>query len=118
MGIVSNAKEIADLVKKLGDVELYRKIVELEAEIIELTRHNNTLEIRVQELTSTLTVSQSLTFKEPFYYLENDQVPFCPKCWEGDKTAIHLFHKGTFEGETHFNCAHCKNDYWYKGHHA
>jgi len=27
MNIVSNAKEIADLIKKLGDVKLYRKIV-------------------------------------------------------------------------------------------
>ena len=118
MSIVSNAKEIADLVKKLGDIELYRKIVELEGEIIELTRQNHSLEIRVQELTKTLTISQSLTFKEPFYYSEDSHVPFCPKCWEGDKIAIHLFNKGIYENETQYECTHCKNVYWYKGHHA
>ena len=37
MSIINNAKEIADLIKKIGDVELYRKIIELEGEIIELT---------------------------------------------------------------------------------
>ena len=118
MGIVSNAKEVADLVKKLGDIELYRKIVELESEIIELTRENHSLETRVQELTATLTVSQSLKFKEPFYYSEDNPVPFCPKCWEGDKTAIHLFNRGSSDGETHFECPHCKNTYWYRGNHA
>jgi hypothetical protein len=118
MSIVSNAKEIADIVKKLGDIELYRKIVELEGEIIELTRANHSLEVRVQELTSTLAVSQNLTFKEPFYYAEGDPVPFCPKCWEGERKAIHLVNGGSFEGETKFECVPCKHVYWYKGHHA
>jgi len=40
MGIIDNAKELADLLKAAGNTELYRKIVELEGEIIELTRQN------------------------------------------------------------------------------
>ena len=34
MSIIANAKEITELVKKLDDIELYRKIMELEGEII------------------------------------------------------------------------------------
>ena len=113
MGIVSNAKEIADLVKKLGDIELYRKIVELEGEIIELTGENHALETRVRELTATLTTSQEIIFKEPFYYVEDDPVPFCPRCWEGDKVTIHLVNGGLFEGETKFECVQCKHTYWH-----
>lgn len=118
MSIVSNAKEIADIVKKLGDIELYRKIVELEGEIIELTRTNHTLELRVQELSSKLRFAEQLTFKEPFYYAEGDPVPFCPKCWEGDHKTIHLVNNGVVEGETEFLCVPCKHVYWYKGHNA
>jgi hypothetical protein len=36
MGIIENAKDIADLIKKAGDIELYRKICALEGEIIDL----------------------------------------------------------------------------------
>lgn len=112
MSIISNAKEIADLVKKLGDIELYRKIVEIEGEIIELTRANHLLEVRVQELTSTLALSTELTFKEPFYYAEGDLVPYCPNCWETEKRATHLVNGGDFSGNTKFECVPCKHTYW------
>ena len=118
MSIVSNAKEIADLVKKLGDIELYRKIVELEGEIIEITRDNHALTTRVQELTATLANSQDLIFREPFYYVEEDLVPFCPKCWESDKKTIHLVNGGRNGRETKFDCMQCNKTYWYQGHHA
>ena len=50
MSIINRIKDIADLIKKLNDIELYRKIVELEGDIIELTRINRDLEERVSEL--------------------------------------------------------------------
>lgn len=36
MSIIDNAKEIVDLVKKLNDVDLYRRIIELESEIVNM----------------------------------------------------------------------------------
>lgn len=83
MGILDNAKEIADLIKKVGDVDLYRKIVELEGEIVELTRQKRALEERVAELTDALAFKSHLTYREPFYFADGDEVPYCPKCWEG-----------------------------------
>lgn len=40
MGPLENIKEVADLIKKAGDIELYRKIAESEGEVIELTYAN------------------------------------------------------------------------------
>ena len=34
MGIIDNAKEVADLIKKIGDVDLYKKIVDLQSQIV------------------------------------------------------------------------------------
>ena len=73
MSIITNAKEIADLVKKLGDVELYRKIIELEGEIIDLTRLNRTLEERVEELSSFLKIKNDMRFEAPFYFCNRSQ---------------------------------------------
>ena len=41
MGIVENIKDAADLAKKVGDIELYRKIVRLEGEVMDLTREKH-----------------------------------------------------------------------------
>lgn len=90
MSIMANAKEIADLIKKIGDIELYRKIVELEAEIIELTRRNRDLEEQVTQLKALLNTAKNMEFKRPFYYGEGDPTPFCPRCWETEKLAVHL----------------------------
>jgi len=90
MSIISNAKEIADLIKKVGDMELYRKIVELEGEIIELTRKNRELEDQVDELKKLVDTAKTMEFRKPFYYTAGDPTPFCPRCWEVDKLTIHL----------------------------
>ena len=107
MSVISNAKEIADLIKKLGDVELYRKIIELEGEIIELTREKHILDERVQELSNTLKTKENMTFRQPFYYQEGDNVPFCPRCWEADNTAVHVVNGGHFHAGTRHTCPSC-----------
>jgi len=112
MSIINNAKEIADLVKKLGDIELYRKIVELEGEIIELTREKNALTEKNQELIMALKISSDMVFKSPFYYLLDDPVPYCPKCWEVDRTAVHLINNDTMEGQKQFICPNCSTKAW------
>ena len=90
MSIISDAKEIAELVKKLGNVELYKKIVELEGEIIEITRKNNELQQQTDDLKKIIEAETSLEFRSPFYYRQDDNIPLCPRCWEADKKAIHL----------------------------
>jgi hypothetical protein len=79
MSIIDNAKEIADLVKKMGDIELYRKIVALEGEVIDLTREKRGLEEKLFELERSVELRRSLTFKEPFYFEENDTTPYCAR---------------------------------------
>jgi hypothetical protein len=90
MGAIENIKEIADLVKKLGDIELYRKIIELEQEIFELSRHNLKYKGDIEELKSLLTKIKNVKYSKPFYYSEGDPHPYCPKCWEVEKVLVHL----------------------------
>ncbi len=107
MSIIDRAKEIADLIKKLDDIELYRKIVELEGEIFELTRANRGLEDEVSELKQVLTASKEMRFKKPLYYSGDDPQPYCPKCWEVNKRAVHLFGPKGVAGRTYFTCPNC-----------
>jgi hypothetical protein len=108
MSIIENAKEIADLIKKAGNVDLYRKIVDLEAEIVDLIRMKNTQESAIEDLKKKLGAKDSLRFKEPFYYMDGDEVPFCPKCWESKQKTIHLIrtHISNDRG-TRYDCPEC-----------
>ena len=90
MNVIDQAKELASLIKKIGDVELYRRIVELEGEIIELTRSKRELEESKRNLESQLALKKSISFESPFYFQEGDEIPICPRCWEKDDRLVHL----------------------------
>lgn len=90
MSVLDQAKELASLIKKVGDIEMYRQIVELEGEIIELTRTNRSLEESNSSLQKQLQLRSKMLFKQPFYFQEDDEVPFCPLCWEKEQQTIHL----------------------------
>src|SRR4030095_16349621 len=90
MGIVENVKEVADLVQKVGNLDLSKRIIELEREIIELTHENWELKKDNKELGEMLQLKVKMNFKTPFWFMEGDSVPYCPKCYEGDQKLVHL----------------------------
>ncbi len=125
MSIISNAKEIADVVKKLGNVDLYRRIVDLEGEIIELSADNHTLKERVADLEQTLKIRAQLKFEAGVYWMidgQNKEGPYCQRCYDADGKLIHL-HPRTADGydsnsnraipnaEHYFKCFQCKSIY-------
>jgi hypothetical protein len=111
MGLIDNMKELADLIKKAGDVDLYRKIVESEGEVMDLTREKRQLEDRVRELEGLLALQKIMVFKEPFFWQEGDGTPFCPACWEDKRAAIHLFLVFDNLERIRRDCPACKSVY-------
>src|SRR6266851_10197076 len=85
MGVVENMRDVADLVKKFNDIELNRRILTLENEVLDLSRERRRAEEKVEELERALRFKAELIFNEPFYWVKGDKVPFCPTCWEGKK---------------------------------
>jgi hypothetical protein len=106
MGIVENIKDAADLAKKVGDIELYRKIVHLEGEVMELTREKRQAEQKIEELQAQLALKTKMTFRQPFYYQEGDSVPFCAACYEKDGRPVHVV-----KSDDEWYCNVCKTFY-------
>jgi hypothetical protein len=111
MGILENIKDAADLAKKVGDIELYRKIVHLEGEVMDLTRERRQAEQKIEELEKKLAVKAEMTFEVPFYYRKGDEAPFCPRCFEKDTQAVHVILQFNNEERTRWNCPDCKQSY-------
>ena len=108
MGVIDNLKEIAYLVKKFNDTELNDKIDAFEREIVELTLQIGSLEEENGELKRTLSLIQKMRFKKPFYYQEDDPVPFCPRCWEKEKNPVHLYGPVKVATGLRYGCPQCK----------
>lgn len=104
MSLMPNFKDIVELVKKGSNLEAQEKIMELREYVIEVQEENFKLKTEVEEIRSNAELSSKLTFTRPFYYMQNDETPYCPKCWENDNKAIHLFEKFGVR----FDCPQCK----------
>jgi hypothetical protein len=111
MGVVENMKDVADIVKKFNDIDLNRRILDLENEVLDLARAKRRGEEKIEELERTLKFKGDLKFKEPYYWLEGDDVPFCPNCWEKEPEPIHVVHQWSEHGETRRDCPNCKTGY-------
>jgi hypothetical protein len=113
MSIIDDVKEIADLIDKSKNLELYTKILDLEVNIYELSREKRSVDERNEELEKLLKFKDQLVFKDPVYYVENDNTPYCPKCWESESRAIHLtIDKDSDRG--YGICQQCKSRYYTK----
>ena len=111
MGAVENDKEIADLIGKFHDIELNRRILKLEEEIIDLTRDKRRAEEKVEELERTLRFKGDLEFDAPFYWIVKDMTPFCPGCWEVRQKAVHVILEYDSDREARLDCPACKRMY-------
>ena len=112
MGIIENAKEIVSIIQKLDDTELYKKIIELEGEIIELTRGKRQLEEQVAEIRRNQDIIKNLHFDSPFYVDEEGSELYCSRCIESDVRAIHVIKTGSIAyGEYVYFCPQCENKY-------
>jgi hypothetical protein len=112
MSIIDNAKEIASLVKKLGDIDLYRKIVELEGEIIELTKEKRQLDEKLADITRSKVIIDELHFDAPFYTNVDNTELYCARCIEADRRAIHVVKQGELEMRRRvYLCPQCKSKF-------
>ncbi len=111
MGILDNAKEVANAVHEIKNIELYGRVLDLNAGIIDLVEENRKLHAENEGLKETLKLRERMTFNEPFYYQADDKTLFCPACWESKNSAIHLIFQADREDGVYWICKVCQNPF-------
>jgi hypothetical protein len=110
MSIIDHAKEIADLIKKYNDQELYERIVTLREEILELREENILLKQNVNKLKEEQAIGSRLIRKGNCYFFTDDEKeerPYCLTCWDYDRKLVSLILSKSGWG-THITCGVCK----------
>jgi hypothetical protein len=94
VGIIDNAKDIAELIKKMGNMELYEKIVGLQGQIFSLREENLKQKEQINNLKDQICTKQKVSYEAPYYWIigKNGQKdgPFCQKCYDTDKVLVRL----------------------------
>lgn len=90
MEILEKTKELVALIKVAGNIDITKKILELEREIIALTRHNRQLQEKVEEQQKVLDLKGKMKWKKSVYWKESEEYPYCPVCWDGSHKLSHL----------------------------
>ena len=103
---ISTIKHISEVVKKYNDIELMDEITKLKLEIYELRDEN-------RELKERLDVREKMRMNGPhgYFFQQEDVVPFCPKCWEGDGKPVHLPAPEDYAAGRGRICRVCKHFY-------
>jgi len=110
MGIIENAKEAVKLVQQIDNIELYRKVLDLQGEAIDLTEQLKQKDEIISQLKDALDLKGRLTCKDSAYYLtsENGEIidgPFCTKCFDVDHLKCRLVPDNR---EPQVICPNCK----------
>jgi hypothetical protein len=116
MGIVENLKDVLKLADAANNLDLYKKLAELQTSILALQDENRELKDRVGQLNQQLSLKDKMHFTAPFYYQENDKTPYCPACWEGKNAAIHVLFVFDREDIARWDCPTCKYEYLIEKH--
>lgn len=98
MGLLDNAKEAVQLVQKIDNIELYRKILDLQADALKMVEENATLKNQIKSLEEKLKIKDSLTFENNDYWIKREDGskdgPFCTHCWDREQKLVRLNLRG------------------------
>jgi hypothetical protein len=95
MGIVDHIKDAAKVARQIDNIELYRQILDLQGEALEMQEQLNAKIKRIQELEEALDKKSRLLFADNAYFETGPNgnpagIPYCPRCYDIDNKTCHL----------------------------
>jgi hypothetical protein len=104
MGLYESIKDVAKVVQQADNIDLYRQLVELSAQALELQSEINRLTHENEELRTKQDLESKIIRHEGLYVtLEgNDDIFYCSHCWDSERKLIQMF---TENGK--YRCPHC-----------
>lgn len=97
MGVVETVKDVAELVQKADNIELYRKLVDLQIQVMEMFAMNRDLQEENRTLRERLAFKADLKFVGNRYIRQTDdgEEEYCSGCYDSEGKAIRLQSTGS-----------------------
>jgi len=107
MGLIENIKDVAELVQKADNIELLRKVLQLQQAALDEQEERRQLRQRIDDLEEHLRDKGRLTFHDNAYWDESDG-PFCSTCFDSKRTRIRLHELS----QGAYACRACNTEAW------
>lgn len=99
MSIYDGLRDIVSTIQKIDNIELYRQILDLQREVLEVVAENTDLKGKLAEAEAQLSRKQDLRFEYNAYWagetLESSDGPFCAKCWDTRQQLVRMLVVGS-----------------------
>ena len=106
MGLFEGVKDVAGIVQKIGNIELYQKILDIEAQALDLQDELAKLKSENRELKEQKNISDKIKRHNFLYLTLNDdpqELSYCTHCWDSQQKLIQL---ETCQNNKYY-CPHC-----------
>lgn len=93
MGIYDAAKDALSIAQKADNIDLYQKILDIQALALDLQYDNLKLIEEIKKLKKDEEIDSKLIFKNNSYYMkdnEKEDGPFCSVCWDKDRKLVRM----------------------------
>lgn len=102
-------KNVADIVKKADNLELYAMLLDLQSKALELQEENAQLKQQLADRSRIESLhARIIRHDQPFITLQDDdnQIFFCAQCWDSKEKLIQM---NTEPSSAEFVCPSCNN---------
>lgn len=109
MGLYEGIKDVAKVVQKADNIQLYSQLIELSAQALELQDEISALKLEIRELKKNNEISDRIQrHEQPFITLKDESLSicYCSRCWDVDSRLVQVYcdtDRGTF------SCPNCRN---------
>ena len=112
MGLYDGIKDVANIIQKADNIELYGKLLDLSSQALELQNENARLTQENYKLKQKEDISNKIIrHKETYITLKNDkdEIMYCSCCWDSSNKLIQV----RTDDMGDYSCNICKNQGYY-----
>lgn len=108
MGLYEGIKDVAKVIQQADNVELYRQLIELSAQALDMQNEITRLTNENLELKKSKDLANSVERHSELYITlkgDTEQILYCSHCWDYEQKLIQVKRNDT----GNFECTHCDN---------
>jgi hypothetical protein len=107
MGLYEGIKDVARVVQQADNVDLYRQLIELSSQALEMQSEITRLSIENSELRKKQEIESHIErHKETYVTLTSDSTLYCSHCWDNERKLLQM----QCHSNGKYNCIHCTNE--------
>ena len=106
MSLYDGLKDVISIAQKADNVELYRQLLDLSAEALDMQNHELKNELSKEKSIQRHIDGNYITLKD-----DDLQIKYCATCWGSERKLIQL--RKDIDKNSHHSCPVCQNN-WLK----